>query len=238
MSTPSSRIADRLALAQIALINVLEDASLQAAFARYGYDAGRFERGQSLCDTAMARQQAQKVAYGQLLAAREALVSSESQTQREYMHDVKVARVALANDRSALQQLDLLVRRQTSRTDWLLQAQHFYTNALANTAILDVLAGYGLTQIRLEDGKQRVAAVNRHHATQVQQVGMAQAATRARDETMQELEGWMREFRQIARLAFKGQPETLLQLGLTARKPRVTKTTDEHAKTSRADAGV
>ncbi len=126
-----------------------------------------------------------------------------------------MARVALRGDRGAAQKLGLHARQQTTQAGWLLQAQQFYANALADAMIPGALAAYNLTRGQLAAGQAQVVAVAARAVVQQAARGAAQASTYARDAALQALNDWMRDFRAIARIALADQPQRLAQLGAT-----------------------
>jgi len=161
-------------------------------------------------------QQQQRARYGQLYGATDARTAAQAQAHASYMRHLGVARVALRGDRAAAQILGLAGKRQTRQAGWLLQAQQFYANALADTAILRALAGYKLTQAQLEDGQAQVAAVAGGAVARQASTGAAREATQARDAALEALNRWMRDFLAIARIALADQPRRLEQLGQRA----------------------
>jgi hypothetical protein len=217
MSNPRNSIQERLTRAQIAIGNALADPAVQSALDPYGYTAERLREGQALRERALTLHQQQRVAYGDLSSANDALKATQAHVRTDYMHDIKVARVAFATDRGTLQKLDAAGERRQTQAAWLIQAQQFYANALSDPAILDALAGYGITRQRLEAGKRQIDAVGACYAARRSRRGAAQAATKVRDEALTALDAWMRDFRQIARLALKKQPQHLEKLGVVVR---------------------
>jgi len=207
-------IEQRLTEAHIAITNVRASADLQAALAAYGYTPERIQQGELLRDTAKAHYQQKIAAYGGLRTAADALTSAERQAQTTYMRQIKIARLALYDDRGALQALHLIGRRKPTLAGWLAQAQQFYAVALADHAIQDKLAAFSLSRSMLQDGAQQIEAVAARHATRRQQRGTAQNATSQRDAALTELETWMRDLKTIARVALKDRPQLLEQIGV------------------------
>ena len=119
--------------------------------------------------------------------------------------------MALRDDRGAAQKLDLAGRKRT-RAGWLLQAQQFYANALTDSAIVEQLAAYGITQERLAEGQRQVAAVAAGNVARRSQQGAARQATATRDAALAALQRWMRDFVAIARVALADQPQLLEKL--------------------------
>jgi hypothetical protein len=128
-------IEQRLTEAHVAITNVRASADLQVALAAYGYTPERIQQGELLRDTAKAQYQQKITAYGGLRAATDALTSAERQAQAIYMRQIKIARVALEDERGALQALHLSGRRKPTLAGWIAQAQQFYAAALADSTI-------------------------------------------------------------------------------------------------------
>src|SRR5262249_4685941 len=192
-------IEQRLTLANIAISNALGDPSLATALAGFGYTAERLRQGGALRENALALYQRQKGAYGDLRTANDAYAAALAQAQETYMRYVKVARVALENERGALHKLSLVGERKPASAAWMAQAQQFYASALSDPAILSQLAAFGITQAILEAGQRQVAAAADSDAARRQRQGEARDATAARDAALAALDAWMRDFMQVAR---------------------------------------
>jgi hypothetical protein len=95
--------------------------------------------GKALCDQALALQQ-QRARYGDKYGAADAHAGAQAQAHHSYKQYCGVARVALRSPRSAAQKLGLQAPQPTTQAGWLLQAQQFYVNALADSVILGALA--------------------------------------------------------------------------------------------------
>ena len=190
MGTPSRRpvaafgantsIARRLAAAQLTIEAVLADAALLAALSAYGYGAERMAEGKALRDQAQALQYQQRARTGAGYGATDAHATAQAQAHLSYTRHRGVARVALRGDRGAAQTLGLHAPQQTTQAGWLLQAQQFYANALADTVILGALAGYNLTEAHLAAGQAQVAAVAAGAVARQTTQSVAQETTRAR----------------------------------------------------------
>jgi hypothetical protein len=209
-------VAERLNLARTAIANTLDDSALQSAMIAFGYTPERLREGQALREAAQALCQRQHAAYGDLYAATDALDAAKRQAQANYMRTVGVARVALGSERGGLEMLGLQVQRKRDLAGWLMQAQQFYANALANTAVLDRLVVFGITPELLAAGAREVEMVAACYAAQRQQRGAARSTTRQRDAAIAALDAWMGDFMKIARLALRDQAPSLRKLGVTA----------------------
>ena len=225
MPASNHKIQERLSTAQVALSNALSNSGIQAALAAYGCTVDRLQEGQALYERALALQLQQGVAYGDLSTANAALAAAEVQAHADYMRYVKVARVAFETDPGVLTKLKLGGGRKKARAGWLLQAKQFYSNALSDPDIISRLGAYSLTQDMLEAGKRRVAAVDASYAARSNHEGEAKKATKVRDEALAALDEWMSEFRQIARMALKRQPQDLKKLGVPSRARKTSSAT-------------
>ena len=130
------------------------------------------------------------------------------------MRHVKVSRIAFQNDRAAYQKMDLGGKRKVSLSGWLAQAKQFYINALADSEVLTKLAGFGITQAKLEAGKQLVDETEAANAAQKREKGDAQQATQDRDEAIDKLEDRLSDFIAIARIALEDKPQLLEKMGI------------------------
>ena len=149
-------------------------------------------------------QQQQRARYGQLYGATDARADAQAQAHASYMRHLGVARVALRDDRATAGALDLDAPRKRTRAGWLVQAQQFYTNLLADPALVAAVEAYGVTREQLTATQQAVAAVESGLAAQQSSRAAAREATQARDAALDALNRWMRDFQAIARVALAG----------------------------------
>ena len=219
---PKSRlsIADRLAHAQLALDNALANRAITATLAAYGYTSERLREGAALRDNVRALSQRQRGEYGDLFAAKDTLQALRQQAHQAYMRYVNVARVTFKTDRGTLEALGIAEPRKDRLAHWLEQAQQFYANALADSAILSRMAGFGITSEMLLAGQRQVEQVSGAASTRGRQRAIAKDATRQRDAALAALDAWMADFRKIARVALHDQPAMLEKLELTTRGVR------------------
>jgi len=206
-STKGKTSYARLLAAQVAIDTVMADPSLLAIMAEYGYDAARMQEGRALREQALALEAQQRAALGERFAATDARATAHARAHAAYMRHLAVARVALRGDRGAAQKLDLATSRKRAQAGWLIQAQQFYTNALADGAIAQRLAAYGLTREQLAEALRTVVAVAAALVAQQATADTARARTKERDAALAALDRWMRDFRDIARVALADQTQ-------------------------------
>jgi hypothetical protein len=208
-----SRIEQRLMVAKVTIETVLNDPKLQDVLTPYGYAPTEMRQGQALRAQALAFVQQQHVQAGKQFAAQDAHADTQAQARALYKRHVALARIALRNDRDAMKSLDLSARKETL-AGWVLQAQQFYTNALADDAITAKLARSGVTPEQMRTAQTLVEAVADGIVTQQQYKNTARVSKNARDAALRALDRWMLDFIAVARIVLADQPQRLAQLGL------------------------
>lgn len=210
----NNTIDSNLLFAQVAIENARSNAVIKEALGFVGYDDARMDAGKALYDNAEQKQIQQKKEYGEQYAATDALEASRAIANSVLMRHVKLARIALKNQRGLWQTLELEGRRKRSYSGWIKQAKVFYTNALDSEEIKAILVTMGITEQALTDGLAAVTDVESKLAQQLKEKGEAQEATRVRDEAFDDLDEWMDDFIAVCRIALEDQPQYLEMLGI------------------------
>ncbi len=214
MTKPRRSIEERLLAAQVAIHNALDDVELQGYLAEYSYGQAKLEAGQALYQATLDAQQVQQAEYGDQYDATDELNRLWEEANTAYMHYVKVARIALRDQRGVMSRLDLNGRRKRATAGWIIQARKFYEGMLADDDLLAQMAEFSITQAKLEAGKAQVDAVEQANRVQGKERGEAQDATLARDVALDALDAWMSDFIAISRLALEERPQFLEKLGI------------------------
>lgn len=217
MAKPKQALSERLLAAQVAIDNALSDSEVKSLLAVFGYDEARLNAGKALLESANRLQQTQQKEYGDQFEATGALKEVWEKADKDYMRFVKVARIALKSEYALYQKLALSGRRKKTLSGWIGQAKQFYLNTLADTAVLDKMAAFGMTQAKLEAGKALLEQTEAANAAQEKEKGEAQQATLERDNAVEQLEEWLSDFIAIARIALEEKPQLLEQLGIVER---------------------
>ncbi len=217
MARITRRVEAQLELAEIAIRNTVVVPELYEVLAPCGYDTTRLQEGRLLCEKARASYQHQKGQYGELHAANKALGAARQQVWAGYIRHIEMARVAFRDDLAVRDKLGLADKRKDGHAGWLEQARQFYSYALSDPAILQPLGKFGVTQELLEENQRRLASVLEYNAARWRRKGAARDATIMRDQAIEELTAWLRDFLKVARIVCKGQPHLLNKLGITSR---------------------
>jgi hypothetical protein len=215
MPQASKSIEARITTVRVAITGVLADNKLQTRLARYGHDADHMQQGQMLLQRAAELQQQQQTRRSSLLTTNQAYTAALKQLYADYAHELVLARLAFKGQRDIQQRLDLDRARKEAIQGWLGQARQFYTNVLADEALLQTLAAYGLTEARLEASMQKLSALETQRMVREQTHATAMQTTKERDAALRALESWMRKFRKVALLALEDEPALLARIGVS-----------------------
>lgn len=205
----------RFAAAQRAIDGALSDATIGGVLALHNYSQARITgEGKQLLSQAMQAIVEQSRTSGEVFDAKDECDRVCQIARKQYRRDVTMARAVLRDKRGALERLALQNVRKADRTGWMMQARQFYRGALDDVALQQLLVEAALTPDKLEGGLGLINQID--HCLHVQDAtrGAARAATQRRDEAMKRLDAWMKDFRGIARIALRDQPQLLAKLGL------------------------
>ena len=206
-------LADRLLAAQLAIDAVLADASLQTVLNSYGYDVAAMTAARALYEQAEALTALQQKEYGEQHAATEVVEKAWEVAKAPYIRSLELARIAFRKDRLAQTTLALGGIRKQSLTGWLKQAEQFYRNILATPELVAGLTKYSYTTAMLEAEYELVLALREANLVQERERGQAHKATETRDEVLDELDEWLSDFRDVARIAFANDLQKLEGMG-------------------------
>jgi hypothetical protein len=205
----------QLTAAQRAITVATIDPTIGEAFARFNYTQERIAgEGRQLLSDAMQAVVEQSRANGERIEAQEECERVTLVARAQYQRDVALARAVLRGNRGALEKLALLSARKSHRSGWLLQARRFYSGALENVAIQQLLVEAALTPEKLEGGLGLLGQVEHCLLAQASLRSAAREATQRRAVAMRRLNAWMRDFRGIARIALRDRPQLLEKLGI------------------------
>ncbi len=212
-SRPKNNIDRRLVAARITLEAVLNDSSTQDVLAPYGYSRAELLRGQALREQAQALELQLGARNAEQITARHTRNNAHMQAHTIYMRHLRITRVALRREPALAETLDLGERKRPI-TSWVGQARRFYSNVLADSAILEKLDARGITLTALQAAQAQVEAVEELFVEHTHCQRIARTTSSERVAALRALNAWMSEFKQIARVALADQPLTRERLGI------------------------
>jgi glucose-6-phosphate isomerase len=217
MAFSNETMEKQLNIAQVAIDNSLNDSEIMTLLSEYGYTEEKLKAGRALYEKADELYHVQRKEYGDQFAASDELKKAWKAADKLYMRYVKVARIALKDERAAFQKLDLNGLRKKTISGWLVQAKQFFINTLAEPAIVAKLAEFGATQEKLAAAKELVEEVELANATQEREKGEAQEATEKRDAAFENLQDWVYDFLSISRIALEDEAQLIERMGVLER---------------------
>lgn len=213
MSIRKKDMEQLLGRADLALTNAKEVKEINNYLKEYRYDEARLQEGRELYEKADKLYHQKQTKYGGWKHNIILVEQARKELNERYRVDLEVARVAFRKEKEVLSKLDGRGTRKVSLSGWMKQVNVFYSNALSDREIQERLADFGLGEEKLAAGKELVEkleeAVSRKEAAK----GEAQRATKERDRALLELRGWLADFRRIARLALREDPQLIEALG-------------------------
>ncbi|ASC73404.1 putative TPR repeat domain protein [Halomicronema hongdechloris C2206] len=164
--------------AQVAINNALNHEQILTTLSDFGYTADRIQQGKALYAAALNAQATQQRKAGAQRSATAELEANRAVANATYMRLLKIARVAFRGDVGIATQLSLNGQRKRPLAGWLAQANQFYTNALANAAVLEGFSAFGITADKLQAGLAQVQAVAASNLSQEREKGEAKPPPR------------------------------------------------------------
>ncbi len=215
MSTLFNDIIDKdLARAQVAIDNTLNDPDVLSAVSLRGYDEPKMQAGKTLYNTALNLHMIQKKEYGEKLQATKNFHDILKEINELYMEGVVTARVVFKEKLDKWQAIGLNGKRKKTYSGWVEQTQQFYINSLNDPEIMEGLLTKCYSKEMLEAEYQGVKNVIAANANKIKESGESQEATKVRDKAMDELNQWISDYKAIAKIALKKNPQWIEKLGL------------------------
>jgi len=192
----------------------IEDTALHGPLAVYGYDQPRILVGDGKVTLAEKTYHDQKRAYEDQINATTAFNEAWKEADDFYMRVRKVAKVAFKADNKIQEQLHLSDPHARAFEKWLPETIHFYENALNSPKILEGFAVFNITAETLQQGLDLVGNTREKDKIQEKLKAEAQKATKDRDAAFDDMDGWIADFLNIARIAFADDSQQLEKFGI------------------------
>ena len=207
-------IARKLLEIQNSISGANNHPEISEMLSRFGYDAAQMAEGQAKLNRTRELMAQQVDIYGDQYAATEQTLKIREKAYAEYMVLLKIIRIAFKGNVDALVSFAATGQRSRSLSGWLREAHITYANLLNNPQYIEVMARYGITAARANDGLQQVREIEALYSKQLEKKGDAQQSTLDRDKAFDDLSNWYSDFRAIARIALFEKPQLLEALGI------------------------
>lgn len=196
--------------ARLAITNTLANPEILKLMSGLGFNQKRMQEGNKLLEKFRALDEAQEDKYGAYYDSTDAFYEELTQTKERYRRHRKLAIVAYEGNRSMI--LKLKLKDSTSSiTGQLDRIASFYSTLAKNGS---VIAAYGVSAEEIAQTQAMVQALTEARDQQVANKGAAQHGTQERNQALNELKDWMRDFRYVARFALRDEPQLLESIGI------------------------
>ena len=216
MYTTKLTMEERLLASDVAISNSLGDEIIMERLSFLGYDENRLKTGLELLKRVRELYNEQKKEYGEQFEASEAMYKAWEATSILYRQYSTLARVLFKNDTGTMSKLGLDKDQPKKLSDWVAQANQFYTNAMNTQDIQEKMAEYTVSAERLQAALDDVNQLLNYEKNQEKEKSDAQKATEERNKMFSDLDQYMYDLLQIAKVMLYDKPQLLEKLGIVS----------------------
>jgi hypothetical protein len=216
MYTQKMTMEERLLAADVAISNAIGDEVIMERLSFLGYDETRVTAGYELFKRVRELYNEQKKEYGEQFKASDAMYKAWESARVLYRQYSTLARVLFKNDTGILSNLGLDKEQASKLANWVTQANQFYTNAMNTREIQDKMVEYTVTKERLQAALEEVNQLLKYEKDQEKEKSEAQKATDERDKAFSQLDEFMYNLLQIAKVMLYDNPQLLEKMGIVA----------------------
>ncbi|WPP52205.1 hypothetical protein [Catalinimonas niigatensis] len=188
----------------IALHNALTTPSMLTLLAKFGYNEKKIreamDRLQQIKQIILLRNEASNVSRS---ATRNLQLAKDTLLSLFNIH-LETARLAFKREADYHDDLNICARRKGATMDWLEQAERFYA-----TVPQPMMEKYNVLPQELEQASQLLVQVMDLMAAQSSAKSREQELTKQRNEQVEALKIWMRQFMRVAEVALSESPQQL-----------------------------
>ncbi|MEM9834811.1 MAG: hypothetical protein AAF944_29595 [Bacteroidota bacterium] len=196
---------------RLSLSNALNYPALKKPLATFSFDRPKLLKGEKLLTDVLALQSTKDDTYGAQKAATDNFNNEREAVRKQFGEHRQLAKLAFKGQRDVEAQLQLNIRVKTTFKGWVSQATAFYEKIGQHS---NGMIRYGVTEAALQTNQAELSALIALADQQTQRRAEAQDNTEQRNKAMKELDEWMRDFYQVAKIALKDNPQLLETLGI------------------------
>ena len=202
-----------LEAAQLAVSYIENDASLRQKMEAFGFTPERLEVGKELLSVAVRNQQQKDVCYNIQWELRHQISEQLEAVQDQFDEHLRVARIALRKQPTVLNTLRI-ERIEPKGWPRVRQAAYFYQQMQKQKLSLQ---GYTVSPKELQRAAAETHGLLSLRQERIRQKGLAESSTEAKNRAFEALRQWVRECRNIARIALKDSPQLMEGFGVLVR---------------------
>lgn len=201
---------DLIEATSLAISTIRTNPEVQQRLANYGLSAARQQTGRNLLRDLEQKTLTQTRIQNERWALSQQINASLLATRDQFKEHAHLAQVAFRQDPPLLNLLGI-ARIASRRWDCVRQAVFFYERLQERKLSLENL---GVSRKELQQAHTTAVQLLDLKEKRVQKKGLAEQSTQDKKEAQRALRAWLVEFRAIARLAFRHQPQMLEMFGM------------------------
>ena len=202
---------------RVALDNVEQQPQIAAVMAEYGYGPEEVANGKAILAAARQAYETNRVEDDETSEAYKLFETKKEELDTTYSNDRKKAKVVFRNEPLTLERLGISGSVPRAYVRWLETVKTFYSEALADETVQNKLARLKVTAEGLNGASTLIGEVESARTGYLREKGESQEATKTKDAAFSQLDDWMRDFYDVARIALDEKPQLLEALGLLVR---------------------
>lgn len=198
---------------QAALSNVIANSEISKALADNGYDSLVIEEGIKQLSAAINKFEMNMQENSERSMAYIHFTKELKKLEKKYRFHRKKAKVIFRKEKTALERLNIIHESPESYINWLDSVKKFYFTLDSEPIFKKKVMRLKITESEILESLQQIKIVESARASYILEKGEAQDATREKEEALILLEGWMKDFYAVARIALDHNPQLLEALG-------------------------
>ena len=198
---------------QLAVTATEQEAFIREKMEQYGFTSTRMKEGKSLLIQAMAAQRKKDTCYDTRWEMTQQINTELEAVQAQFKEHLGVARTAYRNEPATQHMLRI---ERIAQAGWpcVRQAAYFYHKLQERKLSL---AAFGISPKEIQQATTDTTQLLVLRQARIRQKGLAESCTQEKKDAFRQLKKWLSEFRAIARVAFKENPQMLETFGMLVR---------------------
>ena len=205
-----TKISDLLEAASSAVNNTQNNPIVQQQLEAYGLRAAQLQTGKQRLRTLEQKHNAQLQLQNERWALSQQINASLLATRDLFKDHARIALTAFRRDPALIRALGISPLA-TRRWECVRQAHYFYQQLQERKLSLEA---FGISDKDVQQIQANVTQLLRLKEERVYKKGLSEHGTQDRKQAQNDLRDWVIEFRSIARVAFRSQPQMLEIFGM------------------------
>lgn len=193
--------------------NLDEVPTLKNEMAEYGYNDEKIAEGKKLYESTLALYNQNKQETSEERETSAKFATAYEALKKEYAKHRKIAKVALMNHPELWQTFSIKGTASDAYLKVMEDAKTLYTQTKNHEVAKPLLATFKLTESIADTQLQKISEVETLKASYEKEKGESQQATKNKDQAFAELDKWVKDFYNVAKIALDDQPQLLESVG-------------------------